>query len=54
MEELKTEPVLEYIGKDRTGERTERAEEGTPNKFCSTRLWAEDLQDVRQKDGSRL
>jgi hypothetical protein len=54
-EELKTEPVLEYTTKDRTGEimSTEWIDEGSPNKFCSTCLGAEDLQGVRQKDGWR-
>jgi len=48
VEELKTELVLGYTGKQITGEimATEWIE-GHLNKFCSTRLGAEDLQDVR-------
>jgi hypothetical protein len=35
----KTEPVLEYIRKERTEKimSTEWIEEGCPNKFCNTR-----------------
>jgi hypothetical protein len=49
MEELKTESVLGY--RDRTGEimSTEWIEEGTPNKFCSTRLGAEDVKASGKK-----